>query len=109
MKYRKLTTTLTALAAAMTLSLTATAGGDKDKDMHELSQEQKDLLTQLDANQDGVISEQEALRHPELAERFRQLDRNGDQILERAEFARFEVDETEGENPDYPDYPEDTP
>lgn len=102
MKYRKLTTMLTALVAAMSLSITALAGGDKDKGMGKLSQEQKDLLTQLDANQDGVISEQEALRHPELAERFRQLDQNGDQILEVAEFARFEVTEDEGESPDYP-------
>lgn len=102
MNYRKMTT-LTALVAAMSLSLSAMAGGDKDKDMHKLSEEQKDLLTQLDANQDGVISEQEGLRHPELAERFRQLDRNGDAILERAEFARFEIDETAGENPEYPE------
>lgn len=93
MKFRNMTITLTALAAAMSLSLTAAAG--EDKDMSKLSEEQKQLLTQLDTNQDGVISEREALQNPELAERFRQLDRNGDAILEKAEFARFEVTETE--------------
>lgn len=100
MNFRKTTTTLTVLIATLSLPFTALAGDDKD--MHKLSEEQQELLTQLDTNGDGVISEQEALRHPQLAERFRQLDRNGDQILEKAEFARFEVREIEGENPDYP-------
>lgn len=60
----------------------------------KLTEEQKTLMKQLDANQDGVISESEATAHPELARRFEEIDRNGDARLEKAEFARFELSET---------------
>lgn len=83
-----------ALVSALALSAAAMAGGDKDK----LSEEQKHLMSQLDLNGDGAISETEAQREPELAQRFRELDKNGNEVLETAEFARFEVTE------EYPDH-----
>lgn len=77
------------------VAFAAVAGGEGSKD---LTAEQKDLMQQLDANQDGVISQAEAAAHPELSQRFQEIDRNGDQRLEKAEFARFEVtEESEGE------------
>lgn len=77
------------------VAFAAVAGGTGSKD---LTMEQKGLMKRLDANQDGVISQAEAAAHPKLAQRFQEIDRNGDQRLEKAEFARFEVtDESEGE------------
>lgn len=67
----------------------AGGGGAGEK----LTAEQETLMKQLDANQDGVISQAEATAHPELARRFEEIDRNGDERLEKAEFARFEVRE----------------
>lgn len=86
-----------ALVSALALSTAAVAGGDKDK----LSDEQKDLMSQLDLNGDGVISETEAQREPELAQRFRELDENGNEVLEIAEFARFEVTDDDTEYPEH--------
>lgn len=71
----------------------AVAGGTGSGE--KLTQEQKQLMKRLDANQDGVISEAEATAHPELAKRFEEIDRNSDSRLEKAEFARFEVRESE--------------
>lgn len=83
------------VAALSGVAFAAVAGGQGAKD---LTMEQKDLMKQLDANQDGVISQAEAAAHPELSQRFQEIDRNGDQRLEKAEFARFEVtEEPEGE------------
>lgn len=101
MNYRKITTVLTAMVAGLALSFSAQAGGDKDMD--KLNEEQKQLLSQLDTNQDGAISEREAMSHPELAQRFRELDRDNDAVIEKAEFARFEVKDTEDEYPQTPD------
>lgn len=93
MKLKSTTQLMIVLLGALSLAIgTAVAGGDK-----KLSDEQKDLMSQLDINQDGVISKTEAQRHPELAERFRQLDRNGNEQLEEAEFAQFEVEEDDPE------------
>ncbi|MEX0915328.1 MAG: hypothetical protein WDZ60_05490 [Wenzhouxiangellaceae bacterium] len=82
------------LAGILSLSTAAAFGDDKG----DLSDEQKQLMSQLDIDQDGVISESEAQRHPELAQRFRELDKNRDQVLEQAEFARFEVDDEREED-----------
>lgn len=88
-----------ALVSALALSTAAVAGGDKDKD--KLSEEQQHLMSQLDLNGDGVISETEAQREPELAQRFRELDENGNEVLETAEFARFEVTDDDTEYPEH--------
>lgn len=45
----------------------------------------------LDANKDGVISAEEAQANPELAAKFRDLDKNQDNQLDAAEFAQFEM------------------
>lgn len=74
------------------VAFAAVAGGTGSG--KDLTHEQKGLMQKLDANQDGVISEAEAAAHPELAQRFQELDRNSDQRLEKAEFARFEVSES---------------
>lgn len=86
------------VAALSCVAFVAIAGGGAAK---ELTMEQKDLMKRLDANQDGVISQEEASAHPVLAQRFREIDRNGDQRLEKAEFARFEVTPTEKSKDQY--------
>lgn len=73
------------------VALTAVAGGG-DKDV-KLTQEQTELMSILDSNQDGRISWAEAQAHPQLAERFRELDQRGNMQLDEAEFAQFEVTE----------------
>lgn len=83
------------LVGALALATAGAVNGEGGKS--KLSEEQKELMSQLDINGDGVISEAEAQTAPELAERFRQLDENRDGVLETAEFARFEVSE---ERPD---------
>jgi len=45
----------------------------------------------LDADKDGVISAEEAQADPELAGKFKDLDKNQDNRLDAAEFARFEM------------------
>ncbi len=45
----------------------------------------------LDANKDGVISAEEAQADPELAGKFKDLDKNQDNQLDAAEFAQFEM------------------
>ncbi len=46
---------------------------------------------ELDADKDGVISAEEAQADPELAGKFKELDKNQDNRLDAAEFARFEM------------------
>lgn len=96
MNMKSATQLMIALAGVVSLSTAAAFGNDKG----DLSDEQKQLMSQLDIDQDGVISESEAQQHPEIAQRFSELDENRDQVLEQAEFARFEV-EDEGEE-DFP-------
>lgn len=92
MKAKVLLNALVALLGAV--ALTAVAGGGAKKG-EELSQEHKELMEQLDTNGDGKISRAEASAAPELARKFRDLDRDDNSVLEVAEFARFEVTEEE--------------
>lgn len=92
MNMKSITQLLIVLAGILSLS-TAAALGDPESAKGDLSDEQKQLMSQLDSDRDGVISQTESQQHPELAQRFRQLDQNRDQVLEQAEFARFEVRE----------------
>lgn len=92
MNMKSTTQLLIVLAGILSLS-TAGALGDPESGKGKLSDEQKQLMSQLDIDRDGVISETEAQQHPQLAQRFRDLDENRDQVLEQAEFARFEVRE----------------
>jgi|GEM_PF-5593235 len=85
----KVTRTIFGIAGAMALATGIAVAGDDDK--KRLSAEQKELFSMLDADGDGVISEAEAQRYPELAQRFRDYDQNRDGVLEVAEFARFEI------------------
>lgn len=45
----------------------------------------------LDTNKDGVISAEEAQANPDLAAKFKDLDKNQDSQLDAAEFAQFEM------------------
>ncbi len=73
------------------LALSCALALDRDRASEKLTEEQQELMLILDTNRDGVISQREAQRLPELAERFRELDRTRSGVLEVAEFARFEV------------------
>lgn len=84
------------VAALSGVAFAAVAGGTGSG--HDLTMEQKKLMQQLDTNRDGVISQAEAAANPKLSERFQEIDRNSDQRLEKAEFARFEVTESQGED-----------
>lgn len=53
-------------------------------------------MSALDANGDGSISAEEAAASPDVAERFEALDQNQDQMLDEAEFSRFEVEKKGG-------------
>lgn len=83
------------IAALGAVALTAIAGGDKGT---ELTQEQQNLMSKLDTNGDGKVSQMEAQTHPTLAQRFREIDENGDKQLEKAEFARFEIPQEDVES-----------
>ncbi len=48
------------------------------------------VFTELDANQDGYISSQEARQYSLLLEQWGRLDRNNDQQLDKSEFSAFE-------------------
>lgn len=89
MNMKSMTQLLIVLAGILSLSTAGALGDPSEKG--KLSDEHKQLMSQLDTDRDGVISQTEAQQHPELAQRFRELDENRDQVLEQAEFARFEV------------------
>lgn len=71
------------------IAMTAVAGSGMTSS--SLTKEQQQLLTKLDTNHDGVISQEEAKANPDLAARFSEIDANSDGRIESAEFARFEV------------------
>jgi hypothetical protein len=73
------------------LALSSAVALDRDQASKKLTKEQQELMFILDTNRDGVISEAEAQRLPELAARFYELDQTRNGVLEVAEFARFEV------------------
>lgn len=97
MNMKTITYLMIALVSALALAGTVAAGGDPSKAGKKLTEEQTELMSILDVNGDGIISEAEVQRHPEMAARFRELDANSDGVLERAEFARFEVTEEDVE------------
>lgn len=53
-----------------------------------------DLFERLDANHDGSISKQEAQNDASLSGSWSEYDRNGDQVLDQAEFAAFDKSST---------------
>jgi len=58
------------------------------------AQEQPDF-SELDADGDGMITQEEATQNPQVADRFDQLDINQDGQIDRAEYARAEGGQTE--------------
>jgi Ca2+-binding EF-hand superfamily protein len=48
---------------------------------------QGESLAELDADDDGVISEEEAEAYPPLAEAFDRVDANEDGLIDKAEYA----------------------
>lgn len=74
--YKKLALTVLALLA----SSVAVAGNTN-------------LYKNLDANQDGQISPEEAAASPAVSDQWTALDANADGMLDQAEFAKMEVRE----------------
>ena len=56
---------------------------------------EKNLYTDLDANKDGGISKEEATALPPLRAQWMVLDVNSDGLLDKAEFAKMEVQEVQ--------------
>ncbi len=50
----------------------------------------KDLYSDLDTNHDGEISKEEGAALPGLNDKWSELDQNGDDMLDPAEFAKLE-------------------
>ncbi len=50
------------------------------------------LFSELDENADGYVQPDEAEGNEELSQIWQQLDENGDQQLDAAEFAKFEAE-----------------
>ena len=55
------------------------------------------MYKNLDANQDGAISQEEAAAMPGLNEKWVELDVNADGTVDEAEFAKMEVSAPESE------------
>jgi len=70
---------LTLAALAILVSGGATAAADES------------MYKNLDANQDGAISQEEAAAMPGLNEKWVELDVNADGTVDEAEFAKMEV------------------
>ena len=51
------------------------------------------LYRDLDANEDGAISQEEAAASPTVSDQWTTLDTNADGQLDQAEFAKMEVTE----------------
>ncbi|MCB1755731.1 MAG: calmodulin [Gammaproteobacteria bacterium] len=49
------------------------------------------LYNDLDADQNGAISQKEAAALPGLTEKWEELDANADGVIDQAEFAKLEV------------------
>jgi len=54
--------------------------------------ETPESFSNLDADQDGSITQEEALNMPNLTSQFKDLDEDADGRLNEAEFSKFEVD-----------------
>lgn len=52
-------------------------------------------FSELDQNQDGYVSKKEAENWEKLSSKFKQIDENNDQKLDRSEFSAFETKEIE--------------
>lgn len=80
---------LIAIAGSLTLaSGMAMAGDDMDKEKK---------FENLDANQDGVITQSEASAHQDLVANFNSADTNGDGYLTPSEFDAIKDDIEEAE------------
>lgn len=89
----------TALAAVLALAVSGVGwADDMEKGMSGMSegdtsaQEEQNAFSELDANKDGKISQEEAKKNADLAEKFDSADSNQDKVIDEGEFARFETD-----------------
>jgi len=81
------------VAATLSLGLAACAGtfgGSGEQASAESQQNPMDLYSQLDADQDGNISNYEAADNEQLTEDFNSLDSDKDGVLSADEFVEWE-------------------
>ncbi|MDO5506087.1 MAG: EF-hand domain-containing protein [Pseudoxanthomonas suwonensis] len=76
-----------ALAIAGTVLAAATVAAPQARDPASRAERQQAMWQQIDSNNDGTISREEAAARPGLARRFDQLDADGDGRLSRTEMA----------------------
>jgi Ca2+-binding EF-hand superfamily protein len=50
----------------------------------------------LDANRDGVLSQNEASTDPSLSKQFTQIDKDGNGFISQSEFSAFETSKQQG-------------
>jgi len=62
--------------------------------MQDLSRQQSIAFSRLDTNNDGYISKDEAKPQPQLSDQFASTDKDNNQKLDKAEFARFTTEES---------------
>ncbi|QBQ55688.1 EF-hand domain-containing protein [Nitrosococcus wardiae] len=95
---------ISAAALSLMLANTAFSAGQQtqQRGMEEGqgSTQQSKSFSELDQNQDGSISEEEAENWHTLGSKFDEADRNSDQTIDRSEFSAFE--RMEGEKSMHP-------
>lgn len=77
---------------AATMSATAFAAGSTEGDTSASGDNAQSMgaasMQQLDTNQDGMISQEEAQANPDLLAKWKELDTNGDGQLDKDELAK---------------------
>jgi Ca2+-binding EF-hand superfamily protein len=91
--------TAAALVAVLTLAVSGVGWAEgMNKGMDDMSggktmsEKERNAFSQLDTNQDGKISQEEAKKNANLAKKFNNVDSNHDKAVDIGEFARFETE-----------------
>lgn len=74
---------------------------DPQQQTQQLSEQQQQNWTQLDTNQDGYISRDEAAANVELSDAFQDQDQNADGQLSAEEFSSWEGSEQQQQEQQY--------
>ncbi|HKY91905.1 MAG TPA: hypothetical protein VJM11_12735 [Nevskiaceae bacterium] len=103
------------LAAALAMASGATLAGDMGTDTKaerdrgvpgvDVDMDARARMAKLDVNSDDKVSKAEASADKGLSAEFAKLDKDGNAVLDRGEFSKFEIDVDIGEPGDQPNRP----